>query len=321
MWISVFASVAGILCTGCEPKARLTVRTVDDEGEPVVGAKVEIVFEHGNNPDKFTVKAGSTDQYGSFTAEHRTSGFVRLGSERDGYYRSSGKWVPVSDRQSGRWSPWDHTIEIVMRPLLKPTPLLVRQVEFTSTNQVGSCSYDLLKGDWLPPFGEGGAADLVFSWSGRYDAPTDDKGEVVVSLIESESAVKLSFSNADDGLIRITNSMSLVSDLELPNLAPRDGYATSADWQYRRTSTLRTPDTNPEVRVSSFLRVRTKTNELGKVEQAYYGKTEGDFDVFAGSKSGAWIAFKYYLNPTPNDRNLEYDETNNLFEARQPAGR
>ncbi len=320
-WISAVAAGLGLFSAGCEPKVRLTVRTIDDEGKPVVGASVDVAFEHRNNPDSFTVKSGKTDQCGDFTAEHRTSGFVRFGSRKDGHYRSSGNWVPVRDMQSGRWSPWNHTIEVVMRPAVNAVPLLVRQVEFTVSNMVGHCSYDLLDGDWLPPYGNGTIPDLIFNWSGRYESPATVGGQVEVSRIESESNVMLSFSNSGDGLFRITNSTSVGSDLELPNLAPLDGYVPSMDWRYIRTPTQRTPDPNPETRVSNFLRARSKTNELGRVVEAYYGKTAGDFEVFAGSKSGAWIAFKYYLNPTPNDRNLEYDGTNNLFEVRAPRER
>jgi hypothetical protein len=37
-------------------------------------------------------------------------------------------------------------------------------------------------------------------------------------------------------------------------------------------------------------------------ERAHYGKIYGDF-----------MNFTYYLNPTPNDRNVEFDPKRNLF--------
>jgi hypothetical protein len=40
----------------------------------------------------------------------------------------------------------------------------------------------------------------------------------------------------------------------------------------------------------------------GTVKSALYGKIYGDF-----------MQFRYYLNPTPNDRNIEFDPKQNLL--------
>jgi len=51
-----------------------------------------------------------------------------------------------------------------------------------------------------------------------------------------------------------------------------------------------------------YFRVRTKMDENGNVVSAHYGKIYGDF-----------MQFRYYFNPTPNDRNIEYDPKQNLL--------
>lgn len=43
----------------------------------------------------------------------------------------------------------------------------------------------------------------------------------------------------------------------------------------------------------------------GNIISAQYGKIYGDF-----------LAFTYYLNPSPNDRNVEFDPDQNLFGGR-----
>jgi hypothetical protein len=48
--------------------------------------------------------------------------------------------------------------------------------------------------------------------------------------------------------------------------------------------------------------VRTVLDEMGNIKSAHYGKIYGDF-----------MQFKYYLNPTPNDRNIEFDPKRNLL--------
>ena len=57
-----------------------------------------------------------------------------------------------------------------------------------------------------------------------------------------------------------------------------------------------------------FFRVRTLLDEHGNVKSALYGKIYGDFMQFA-----------YYLNPTPNDRNVEFDPKQNLLHGLKPT--
>jgi len=52
--------------------------------------------------------------------------------------------------------------------------------------------------------------------------------------------------------------------------------------------------------------IRTQTNEVGQVTNALYGKIYGQIN---GS-------FTYFLNPTPNDRNVEHDPKRNVFKMK-----
>ncbi|MCW5550774.1 MAG: hypothetical protein KIS67_01275 [Verrucomicrobiae bacterium] len=56
-----------------------------------------------------------------------------------------------------------------------------------------------------------------------------------------------------------------------------------------------------------YFRANTVLDENGNVKSALYGKIYGDF-----------MQFRYYLNPTPNDRNVEFVPKRNLLkELRQ----
>ncbi len=138
-------------------------------------------------------------------------------------------------------------------------------------------------------------------------------------MVKRESTFELDFSNPGDGLVQQPFSYDDGSELRLPNLAPEHGYAPRETWRENSTPGNR-PDGDAHNRIAYFLRLRTKTNDLGEVESALFAKTDGGF-AFVMALDGTAIKFSYYLNPTPNDRNLEYDGTNNLFEARQPPGR
>ena len=56
-----------------------------------------------------------------------------------------------------------------------------------------------------------------------------------------------------------------------------------------------------------YFRVRTKLDESGNVVSARYGKIYGDL-----------AQFTYYFNPTPNDRNVEFDLKQNLMTNLKP---
>ena len=62
-----------------------------------------------------------------------------------------------------------------------------------------------------------------------------------------------------------------------------------------------------------YFRIRSKFDDKGNLIEAYYGKVYGDFKIGAHIDIGLDVVkFLYYLNPTPNDRNLEWDMKTNL---------
>lgn len=309
----MLAAVVGFLSTGCEPKAKLTIRTVDDLGNPVIGAEVRVHFEHNYNPNNRTTVSGHSNDEGKFGSTRRTSGDVVYGADKDGYYGSRGIWKAGQESETGEWQPWNPTIDLVMRPVLNPVPLVVRETELVTIDLVGAAAFDLVGEDWLPPYGDGVTPDFVFNWTGEFFAPTNRQGEMIYRGIESKSALDFSFSNDGDGLIIWTNFVNMGSDLRLPNLAPENGYARVRSWQRESNPTWRSLGPDPSIDTAFFFRVRTRTNELGEVVSALYGKTERDLEFTGGSAVGTRIAFTYYLNPALNDRNLEYDGKTNLF--------
>ena len=72
--------------------------------------------------------------------------------------------------------------------------------------------------------------------------------------------------------------------------------------------------TNVSDRNFYFLRVRSKTDEKNKLISANYVKIHNDFRYDALPSHPKSVYIKYYFNPTPNDRNLEFDMTKNLFQ-------
>ena len=57
-------------------------------------------------------------------------------------------------------------------------------------------------------------------------------------------------------------------------------------------------------------RTRVKLDKNGDIKEANYGKIYGPINYGNGVRK---IQFTYYFNPTPNDRNLEFNPKANLF--------
>ena len=119
---------------------------------------------------------------------------------------------------------------------------------------------------------------------------------------DSDYKLIVSFPNRGDGLqeFRMPEEEK-GSGLRSPHEAPADGY--QSEWIQTDSRRPRTPvKTNRDENRNYFFRVRTVLDESGNVKSALYGKIYGDF-----------MRFDYYVNPTPNGRNVEFDPKQNLL--------
>jgi hypothetical protein len=92
-----------------------------------------------------------------------------------------------------------------------------------------------------------------------------------------------------------------LSELKSSREAPVGGY--QPQWVQTDNRLPGKPiKTNRDSHHNYFFRVRTILDEHGNVKSALYGKIYGDF-----------MQFTYYLNPTPNHRNVEFDPKQNLL--------
>lgn len=165
--------------------------------------------------------------------------------------------------------------------------------------------FDLERGDWVAPHGQGTLADLLVKFTATYEGPQ-----------AFSKRIDLSFSNPRDGvqafpLDKTSEFMSLYT-------APEEGYMpTLVDKQARtRTKILK----SSEIARGQYLvfRVRSVTNEQGRIVSANYGKIYGpnllDPIIEYGRMGDAdRLMFTYYFNPTANDRNIEFDPSRNLL--------
>jgi hypothetical protein len=277
-----------------------TIKVVGEDGNPVPGADVSVQYtilpppSDPNQPTYGEVK-GLTDDNGMFTASHTDSSWTfGITVTTVGYYPTH---IGHELYQPGQFD--DKTVTANRNPsftlLLKkigtPIPMYAKLIDseppvfkktgrppIAFTNTVG---YDFMTGDWVAPYGKGVNADVFFTEEFNKKSPTDYSYKLSVS-----------FPNKGDGIQGFTREWSQgVSGLLSLHEAPVDGYQP----EYEQTQ-MQNLD-----RIYYF-RVKTKIDDRGQIVSAHYGKIYGDF-----------MQFRYYLNPTPNGRNVEFDPKQNLL--------
>lgn len=224
-----------------------------------------------------------------------------------------------------RCEPYDCVFTTLLQRVEHPIPLCVRFAEkrndkgrlggFDGTNAV--LQYDFIKGDWLPPEGEGTYADMTIRT--HYDLREIVTNSVSV-LYFYDFTNEIEFSGAGNGLYE-ESFKDKNCGIKI-RVAPEDGYVSSKTLRFGSKKNIfgkggvnmfmKYYKDSDEDRCYCF-RIRSKFNNEGELTEAYYGKIYGDFNFKGHMQTGFnGVQFLYYLNPKPLDRNLEWDMKNNM---------
>lgn len=304
----VLSVVLGICCKGTiyaqqkpqplpQPQAQITAKVVDEEGKPIAGADVGIGFLVGLLPGqgpgtKELIHRGTSGSDGTFTAADQCGGSVGLGVTKSGFYRTNAPLYLFKKVETGQWQPWNPTVEMLIKPILKPIPMYAKRVETAIPDFNVPLPYDLSVGDWVAPRGKGKITDIIFT------AKLDQRSESDYNYV-----LTVSFPNKGDGIQTFDAPLHVGSELKSLRYAPENGY--QSEWiqtRNRQTGQIEQGNYALDGNRNYFVRVRTVLDEEGKVKSANYVKIYGEF-----------MNFTYYLNPTPNDRNMEFDLKRNLL--------
>lgn len=288
---------------------------------PVPGVVVKAGFEEdrgvwARDRYKCTFKQYITDNNGC-TQIQGSSNNGEAGAtvvSADGYYTPAHSDIPRFRKKNffGVWQPDDLVVTVKLQRVERPIPLWVKRCvldvdkDISDVNE-GRFAYDLIMGEWLPPFGNGSVADIEFA-----RLPHEDLGEGDNDGIKGASfrdAMSVTFPGTDNGLLELSHDSMQVLRIRV---APESGYRPNYLRYEGRNGKLKW-DTNYDRNRSFCFRIRTRRDEKGNVVEGYYGKVYGDFEMFKGYNFKVCGArFLYYLNPTSLDRNLEWDMKNNL---------
>jgi hypothetical protein len=301
LYIATVGCVTAQNTASTKPKWNATIKVIDESGQPVLGAKAQMSW-NVNRPDGSTTSdkiEGLTDGSGIFSTSHEANGSTDLGfmATKQGYYPSKTGYgiAQLNDSDPAKWNP---QITLLLKKIIRPVPMYAKWVNLGMPVFDKPAGFDLMKGDWIPPYGKGAETDIIFT--AHREKRSDD---------DSDYKLVVGFPNKGDGIQElIPSEFENTSALRSPYEAPADGY--QPEWVQTITRRPSQPiQSNRDENRRYIFRVRTILDTDGTVKSALYGKINGDF-----------LQFRYYLNPTPNDRDIEFDPSRNLFSEHNRGG-
>ena len=277
--------------------AKVSVEVVDEEGRPVEGADVGITFNLKSTTREAT--KGGTDRSGIFSTVGWSRGGVIRGAVRKPHYYDSFFSHNFYVTRLLLWQPWDKKFKVMLRRVVNPVPMYERNSSFTFPVMGKKVGFDLVKSDWVKPYGTGNRPDIFFLWEYR------DDGQ------HYEATLSITFPDPNDGIVLVKDpSFDYGSEYRLPRVAPAEGYRSI---HTKRISTGRGYGYQSDVSTQNNYIFRVRTERVnGKISRAMYGKIVDDIGLSPSSGEHGAMHIHYYLNPD-HTRNLEFDPKKNLF--------
>lgn len=299
LFLSIFAvSVQGAFALS--NAAKITVLVVDDEGAPIEGAIVGLGFEKNTGWETdATGKQGITGIDGRFVANGDCNGHITYGADKKGYYNSHYEY-DFRDRNLLGWKPWNPELKVTLRKIENQVPMYARKIDGEIPVVGEKVGFDLIKGDWVFPYGKGVEPDFMFLLE-----------KEVKSKNEMKSKLTVSFEKKFNGIVLIKEDRQYGSKFKLPRYAPIEEYLDNLNLSVTREPGKWFKESF-ELNDNYLFRVRSEVDDSGKLKKGMYGKILGPIKFAPLRSKTAVIEFKYYLNPDYT-RNLEFDPDRNSF--------
>jgi hypothetical protein len=328
---TIFSIVVALACTVClaycqaHPRMEFPFKVVDDTGAPIAGVKLNLkAFSHwvpgeAFGTDHFHSNTGITNEQGSGNVSIRSSrNEVYCWVSKSGFYEQIVYKHLFREHKLGAWHPKIEEFKVVLNRIRKPISLYANTMRVDGGDAgmeiplLGKpCGFDLVRGDWTAPYGKGIITDLLISIS---DKPNSFE-------VEHRTTLTVSFPNEGDGIQKYETAPGPQSVLRIPYFAPESGYQpnivkTAEAKRYGVDNDYINHFDDAKESDNYYIRIRTKLDANGKVLSANYAKLVGPI---VWSPNFATVRFEYYFNPSPNDRNLEFNPEKNLYTHKLPC--
>jgi hypothetical protein len=296
----ILAALASVLASHVhaqnEHEWRVTLKVLDEQHNPIAGASANVGY-YTNSIGASS--GGSTDTNGIFCTSHASyGGSLGFAAESQGYYSTRQTYKIPFVYDELRWNP---TQNMILRVIGHPIPMYAKRVETKIQKENGPLAFDLQAGDWVTPDGKGEHADIFFTLHRN-----------IINDREYDATLTATFPNREDGIVVAPSESIAGSAFKTSRTAIENGYNPQLSLHYTHLE-------HPESVFGYFFRVRTVLDDNGNIKSALYGKISGNFRFYAGTRAPrAGMGFDYYLNPTPNDRNVEFNPKKNLVRDLKP---
>lgn len=278
-------------------KASVKVVVADENGRVVSNANVRVAFLV--EPAKEETVKGSSDNDGTFNAfSSLCIGRYTISVIKDGYYdtfvkRSISAQDVNSVVRSRKWTEGEKVEKVTLKRIHKPVKMeriSIVNGRFPATNEV--LKLDLQSLQWCAPYGKGVHDDMHIVYKAESSSDV---------WLEFSRSLEISFPNAADGFYKAKLDGS-GSCLRYDYTAETDrSYNKKLHFSFGRTEKAITNNVSLADDEYLICRVRSKTNEVGKVVSAHYGVIGERIRYIMG------FDISSIFNPTVNDTNLESD--------------
>lgn len=177
-----------------------------------------------------------------------------------------------------------------MKEKRNPVALDYKTVESRMPVYGEPLGFDLVKNDWVVPYGKGVRSDMLLTYSEKEEA--SGAGRYTLTL---------GFPDFGNGVY--VRQMDKYSQFLSDYVAAHDGYSTALNFVYERTKDKTINDVRIDESKMLVFRIRSQVDGKGGIQSAQYGKIYGPFKFADGPQR--FIRFSYYLNPVVNDPNIE----------------
>ena len=287
------------------PRGELEVKVVKASGGSISGAEVWVGGIKGNQQTlRGTRKRGLTDKNGEIKLYGELRDIVYgVNVDKEGYYRSR-KEVPAGNDEVG----YDTRTVVTLREKKMPLSMYAKHEKVSLPSRDKRYGYDFSQGDIVDLSGKGNRPDVYL----HVTRPIF-KG----ILGPYKEILTISFPAKTDG-IKFFKPPETAKHSEFKShyQAPETGYTSEAVVKvfYKNGHDQKNWER------PAYLRIRSKIDEEGHIENAHYCKIFPGFKTTGLDREKPRVEFTYYCNPEPNKRGMEFDYERSLVPGIEDEG-
>ncbi len=208
----------------------------------------------------------------------------------------------------GGWENPTPIIDVALRRVISPIPMLVRSYNGRMPKGVDECGFDLIKADWVRPNGNGETPHFIFRRTVAVPMEISQWGNPDATK-PFDATVRISAAGQNAGMLSF--ELDKLSFFASPYEAPNGDYVPFIEARSYRLSGGKI--TNEQTGSGNYA-LRLNADAGGKVQ--WFGKIYGGF----GWSPVGGLKFQWYINTNQNSKSLEWNMKENLAKDNKGEG-